>query len=142
MPCCYKILSQHGLLLARCSGVVTLREVLEFLDRVQGDPHFLPGMDGFGDMTEIEEIQISEQEIQQIGWLAQAHYRRQGIATRSAIYAPTKPSHAAALIYAELLAPIADRDVRVFTEMEPALAFLGGGLKAARLREYLRQTVS
>lgn len=124
MPCVYRIFPAAFLLTVSFQGTVSLKDILELMDAVEGDPGFEPGMAEFADLSGLERLRLNPTEIRGISDLTRSLYRRVGLPARSAYWAPNR-FHMAASLYCSFFSRVKGANIRTFRRRDDALEFLG-----------------
>jgi hypothetical protein len=119
----YRIDVQHSLALVRFGTSVTGLDIVALLEKVLGDPKWKPGYARLWDGRRVRHLDVQPQEITAHGEFLDGMRKIAGDG-KSAIVASRDIDLMAAKLYRERVQRLLGVDVRVFDNMNDAVAFL------------------
>ncbi|MBJ3763093.1 hypothetical protein ILP92_10085 [Maribius pontilimi] len=125
MPCMYQIHPRENLIVKKYRGAITVREVLEFFDAIESDPHFRDGiyeLDCLKDLTELK-ITVRDQ-LKLLDMIRLISTRKSG-PSRKAMVAPSGIGRATANRIVEEVMRVRGASIAAFNDLPAALDFLG-----------------
>ena len=122
MPIAIDIDPSRRLVHARCTGVVTLDEILQYEIDAVADPGFDPTFSEMLDLREADKLDLSGRSVRELVSYERSHEQYTG-ARRVAFVAPQSLSYALARMY-EMMDEESPMETQVFREYEEATAWL------------------
>lgn len=116
MPAFYKIDKERRLVLSTASGVFTLADAVEHMEKLSADPDFDPGFSQISDFTHVTRIDLSGEEIR---CLAQRTIFSAN--SRRAFITPNETMFGIARMFEILRGLEGEKGIRIFRTLEQAL---------------------
>jgi hypothetical protein len=119
----YRFCKPLGLILVTSKSVLTGDEVRAFHKKLIDDPEIPPGMRELMDLRNVDLVAVDARIVTEISGIESARSARVG-AARIAVVAPRPVAFGLSRMY-EALSADTPKKVNVFTEIDPALEWLG-----------------
>jgi hypothetical protein len=124
LPCSYALKQHPELLCISFTGVVEVADILWFLDAIEEDPGYRQGMYENVDLSKVETMRISPNDVVRLAQLALGLYTRRKPFDRCAIWAPAEEIFGTANRYCTVLTRFRRLNIQTFHSEEAALSYL------------------